>query len=71
VAGTWKDLANQPGVNIDTMLLLTDGTVMAHELASPNWHRLTPDANGSYLNGTWAAMPPMQGTCKIGNSASV
>ena len=59
MAGTWKDLANQPGVNIDTMLLLTDGTVMAHELASPNWHRLTPDANGSYLNGTWAAMPPM------------
>ena len=57
--GTWKDLANQPGVSIDTMLLLTDGTVMAHELASPNWHRLTPDANGSYLNGTWAAMPPM------------
>lgn len=59
MAGTWKDLAHQPGVSIDTMLLLTDGTVMAHELASPNWHRLTPDANGSYLNGTWAAMPPM------------
>jgi hypothetical protein len=59
MAGTWKDLTHQPGVSIDTMLLLTDGTVMAHELASPKWHRLTPDANGSYLNGTWAAMPPM------------
>jgi hypothetical protein len=59
MAGTWKDLAHQPGVSIDTMLLLTDGTVMAHELASPKWHRLTPDANGSYLNGTWAPMPSM------------
>ena len=35
MAGTWKDLTHQPGVSIDTMLLLTDGTVMAHELASP------------------------------------
>jgi hypothetical protein len=27
----WKPLQNQPNFNADTMLLLTDGTVMCHE----------------------------------------
>jgi len=35
------------------MLLLTDGSVFCHEFGSPNWHRLKPDASGSYRNGTW------------------
>ena len=35
------------------MLLLTDGSVMAHVLASSNWYRLIPDTTGSYANGTW------------------
>jgi hypothetical protein len=39
------------------MLLLTDGTVLCHDaqttgVGSPNWSRFTPDALGSYLNGT-------------------
>jgi hypothetical protein len=38
MAGTWADLAKQPGASVDTMLLLTDGTVIAHESNSPNWH---------------------------------
>lgn len=42
MAGTWSDLNNQPGVNLDTMLLLTDGRVLCHEFQSKNWH--TPDA---------------------------
>ncbi len=60
MAGTWKVITNQPPASLDTMLLLTDGTVAAHQLDSPNWHRLTPDFSGSYENGTWspiAAMP--------------
>lgn len=35
------------------MLLLTDGTVMAQAASSTNWWKLTPDVNGSYVNGTW------------------
>jgi len=59
MAGTWADLTKQPGVSIDTMLLLTDGSVMAHEFDTSNWHRLTPNASGNYSNGTWSALPPM------------
>jgi hypothetical protein len=43
------------------MLLLTDGTVLCHDaqttgVGSPNWYRFTPDALGSYLNGTWSSL---------------
>jgi hypothetical protein len=48
----WATVNNVPA-NIDTMLLLTDGSVMAHGLASSNWYRLIPDQSGSYANGTW------------------
>jgi hypothetical protein len=33
MAGTWALITNPPA-NIDTMLLMTDGTVMAHELST-------------------------------------
>ena len=59
MAGTWADLSKQPGASVDTMLLLTDGTVIAHESDSPNWHQLTPNASGSYTNGKWTALTPM------------
>lgn len=59
MTGTWADLTKQPGASVDTMLLLTDGTVMAHESDSSNWHRLTPNASGDYSKGTWSALPPM------------
>ena len=59
MAGTWADLSNQPGASVDTMLLLTDGTVLAHEFDSPNWHRLTPDPSGDYGTGSWTTIPPM------------
>jgi hypothetical protein len=48
----WSTVNNVPA-SIDTMLLLTDGSVMAHVLASSNWYRLIPDNSGSYANGTW------------------
>ena len=48
----WGTLNSVPA-SIDTMLLLTDGSVMAHGLASNNWWRLIPDPTGSYANGTW------------------
>src|SRR5215470_15874968 len=53
---SWHPLKTQPSFSADTMLLLTDGTVMVHELNTPNWHRLTPDPFGSYINGSWSAL---------------
>ena len=50
--GTWTALNNQPPFSAGTMLLLTDGTVMCQQSGTQRWHRLTPDANGSYKNGT-------------------
>jgi Kelch motif protein len=58
MAGTWQPLANQPGFDASTMLLLTDGTVMCHDegaaaTGTANWWKLVPDAFGDYRNGTW------------------
>jgi hypothetical protein len=61
--GRWGRLTNQPTFMCDTALLLTDGTVMVHEYGDQtmnNWWRLTPDINGSYLNGTWSQLASMQ-----------
>lgn len=54
----WSTVNNVPA-SIDTMLLLTDGSVMAHVLASRNWYRLIPDKSGAYANGTWVQTAPM------------
>lgn len=57
-ANPWTALAptSRANFNADTMLLLTDGSVMVHELSTPNWHRYTPDALGNYVNGKWSPM---------------
>jgi Galactose oxidase, central domain len=57
----WRSLSRQPPFNAGAMLLLTDGTVMVHDQGTKNsgtsnWWRLTPDVNGSYLNGTWSKL---------------
>jgi len=64
-AGTWVPLTNRAPDNIDLLLLLSDGTVMAAS-GEPGaggtgnaWYKLTPDADGSYLNGTWSTLAPM------------
>jgi hypothetical protein len=54
--GQWTGLKNQPSFGVGTMLLLTDGTVMAQNSGTPHWWRLTPDATGSYMNGTWSQL---------------
>src|ERR1700758_490582 len=66
-ANRWTRLINQPTFLCDTALLLTDGRVMVHQYGDPqhngqgmnNWWALTPDANGSYLNGTWSQLASM------------
>jgi hypothetical protein len=49
--GFWT-LAHAPPSVISLMLLLSDGTVLVND-GGGNCHRLIPDANGSYVNGTW------------------
>jgi hypothetical protein len=69
-AGRWDRLVNQPTFLCNTALLLTDGRVMVHQYGDPhnhgqgmnNWWALTPDANGSYLNGTWSQLASMSST---------
>ncbi len=56
MAGTWNNLTNAPPATVCTTFLLTDGTVLAQGVSTNKWYRLTPDANGSYSNGTWATM---------------
>jgi len=52
----WVGLTNAfPSGFAEHCLLLTDGTVMCHEYNTNKWHRLKPDSNGSYQNGTWDA----------------
>jgi hypothetical protein len=51
--GTWKTPLNTPSFNVGTMLLLTDGSVLAQDTGTRHWWRLTPDAAGQYINGTW------------------
>jgi hypothetical protein len=53
-ASPWQLLSNPLGFNASNPLLLTDGTVIVHRTCTPDWWRLTPDINGSYVNGTWS-----------------
>jgi hypothetical protein len=55
----WQTLTNTPSFNVDTMLLLTDASVMCHEDGTSNWHRLVPDAKGNYVNGTLHSLTPL------------
>jgi hypothetical protein len=67
-AQSWQPLTHQPNFTGGTLLLLTDGTVMVHHEDAnggySDWHKLTPDINGSYVNGTWtqvASLPSNYG----------
>ncbi|MEO8752307.1 MAG: kelch repeat-containing protein [Casimicrobiaceae bacterium] len=65
-AGTWNKLVkNAPGP-VNGLVLLGDGTIMGAKnngsAIGNGWYRLTPDANGSYVNGTWTTLASMQFT---------
>jgi hypothetical protein len=70
MAGTWKTFqapdTPSGAFNADTMILLTDGSVLIHNGNDTNaitpcreWLRLTPDAQGNYATGTWSAVITM------------
>jgi hypothetical protein len=55
LAGTWTPLANSSPSG-STMELLSDGTVVVPGNYTHTSYKLTPDANGSYVNGTWSSI---------------
>ena len=70
MSGTWNTFNAPSGLNADTMLLLTDGTVLVHDANRPSlnqnfggatWYRLTPNGSGDYRNGNWSGALPMSG----------
>jgi hypothetical protein len=67
--GWWTRLTRQPGFDASTMLLLTDGSVMCQEQGGKRWKKLTPDATGSYVDGTWSDLAPMHWTRRYYASA--
>lgn len=74
MSGTWTALSTQPNFNADVMLLLTDGTVMCHELDSNHWHKLIPDSSGStppdqaYIKGSWSTIADFKDNPNIPSS---
>ena len=60
--GTWTALAHAAPAAVDTMLLLSDGTVMAANAGGRAWYQLIPDNRGSYINGTWRSLASMHDT---------
>jgi hypothetical protein len=63
LTGTWTPLVHLAPSTTETMLILTDGTVMVEGgvLAAPTktWYQLKPDSSGSYVDGTWKALASM------------
>jgi hypothetical protein len=55
-AQTWTPLTNQPTFSASTAFILPDGRVMVQDTGAQDWWALTPDTNGSYLNGTWSRL---------------
>src|SRR5579884_1986326 len=50
---TITSLKNQAPDGVVVAMLLTDGRVLAQGGGASDWWTLTPDINGSYVNGTW------------------
>lgn len=60
-SGNWSGLNHAyPGDFPDTAAQMTDGTILMHNGCTADWYKLTPDANGSYQNGTWTKAASMQ-----------
>ncbi len=66
-AQTWTKLTNAPSFNPSSAILMMDGTILVQDqgggigdgAGTPNWWKLTPDINGSYVNGTWTQIASM------------
>ncbi len=52
-AQTLVNLTHPAPDGAETVLLLTDGRALVQGNGDSDWWTLTPDINGSYVNGTW------------------
>ncbi len=62
MAGKWTTFEAPGSVgsfSADTMLLLTDGSVLIHQTEGENWLRLSPDDEGNYKSGHWSGLLKM------------
>ena len=88
MAGAWGTVGGASGLpnapaNAGTMLLLTDGAVLCHDepntgavSGSNRWYKLSPDASGSYENGSWTRLQdgpnsPLYFACAVLNDGRV
>ncbi len=66
--GTWTAVSSlAPHGSGGGMLLLSDGTILCKSASGTDgygniYDKLTPNASGSYLNGTWSSIAPMNFT---------
>lgn len=58
--GTWSRLTTDSPTSGGLMVQMTDGSIMMQGWdPGDNWMKLTPDAFGSYVNGSWTTLPSM------------
>jgi hypothetical protein len=57
-AQSWQPMANPAPSSIQLMVQMTDGTILVQSFDGQTWMKLTPDAQGSYVNGTWTTLAP-------------
>ncbi len=61
--GSWKELAKPAPAELGTMILLSNGGVMAQGggglLPSNQWYQLSPNFRGNYAKGSWSDLAPM------------
>jgi len=58
-ASPWTPLTNQSpsGPNgVQIMIQGTDGSILVQSYDGQRWMKLTPDAKGSFINGTWSSL---------------
>jgi hypothetical protein len=59
-AQTLTRLTHQPPGGANLAFQLTDGTIMCQADRSQDWWKLTPDINGSYVNGIWSKLASLE-----------
>jgi hypothetical protein len=74
LAQSWQPLVNRGPFRPGVPLLLTDGSVMVHNILSSAWWKLTPDIHGDYVRGTWtqiASLPAGYGPLAFASAVLV